>query len=130
LAVSTTEASVVSWLEVTGHRIQDLLAAADDASLREQSDHDQAVAAVDRFRSTVYSLQQWTLDHPCPDPASGDRFELLLARYRFISLITDNQRNALDGATLSTAADRLRVLNDDLKAFVDALEEHHREERF
>ena len=86
---------MVSWLEVTGHRIQDLLAAADDALLREQSDHHQAAAAVDRFRSTVYSLKKWTLDHPCPDPAFGDRFELLLARYRFISLITDNQRSAL-----------------------------------
>lgn len=121
---------MVSWLEVTGHRIQDLLAAADDALLREQSDHHQAAAAVDRFRSTVYSLKKWTLDHPCPDPAFGDRFELLLARYRFISLITDNQRSALNGATLSTAADRLRVLNDDLRAFVDDLEAHQREERF
>jgi hypothetical protein len=129
-AVSTTDASVVSWLEMTGHRIRDLLTAADDASRHQRSGHDQAVAAVHEFRSSVHSLQRWSIEHPCPDPAFVERFELLLARYGFISLITDDDTSTVDGTTLSTAVDRLRVLNDDLKAFLDDLEEHQREESF
>jgi len=75
-------------------------------------------------------LQQWTIEHPCPDPTFGDRFDLLLARYRFISLITEDETGTLDKATLSTAVDRLRVLNDDLKVFLNDLEEHQGDERF
>lgn len=126
--MSTTDASVVSWLEVTGHRIRDLLTAADDAARHQRSGHGQPVTAVDGFRASVHSLQRWAIEHPCPDPAFGERFELLLARYGFISLITDDETSTLDGRTLSTAVDRIGVLNDDLKAFCDDLEEHQREE--
>lgn len=125
--MSTTDSSVVSWIEATDHRLRDLLAAADDAS-RDQG-RGRAVSTADGFRSAVHSLQQWTVQHPCPEPAFAGQFEVLLARYGFISLVAEDEPSLPDGARFSTAVNRLRILNADLRAFLDDLEEHRREQR-
>lgn len=127
--MGTTDASVVSWLEVTDHRIRDLLAAADDACRHRPTGRGHTVAAADGFRSAVQSLQRWTIHHPCPEPVFAERFEILLARYGFISLVAEDETSLPDGARLSTAVRRLRLLNADLKAFLEDLEEHQREQR-
>ena len=85
--------------------------------------------AADGFRSALQSLQQWTVHHPCPDPAFAGRFQVLLARYGFISLVTEDEASLDDGASSSAAVRRLRVLNVDLRDFLDDLEEHQREQR-
>jgi hypothetical protein len=127
--LSASDTSVVSWLEVTDHRIRDLLAVADDASSHQRRGGDSAVPASDEFRAAVLSLQQWTDQHPCPERALAGRFEVLLARYRFVSLVTRDEASLPDGARSAPAVNRLRILNADLRAFLDDLEEHQREQR-
>ena len=126
--MSTSDASVVSWLEATDHRLRELLTAADDASRHQWPGPGRTVSGADGFHAAVQSLQQWTAQHPCP-PAFAERFEILRARYGFISLVTEDEASLSDGARLSTAVNRLRVLNADLGAFLDDLEEHQREQR-
>jgi hypothetical protein len=129
LAVSRTDSSVVSWLEMTDRRLRDLLTAADLAYRDQRPRHRRAAPAADGFRSALQSLQQWTVHHPCPDPAFAGRFQVLLARYGFISLVTEDEASLDDGASSSAVVRRLRVLNVDLRDFLDDLEEHQREQR-
>jgi hypothetical protein len=126
--MTTTDSSVVSWLEGVDHQLRDLLTAAEDASRHQRPGRGRAVSASDGLRSAVESLQRWTVEHPCP-PMFAERFEILLARYGFISLVTEDEASLPVRARFSTAINRLRVLNADLRAFLDDLEEHHREQR-
>lgn len=111
----TAEASILSWLEEAISRLDSLMIAA-SAALRlplpgKEEERSDAIAWI---RSAVESCQEWMTSNPCPDVIVGDRFEVIVARFRFVALVFGLASNKVLDAHLAATVDRLNGLNAEL----------------
>jgi hypothetical protein len=113
---STVEASILSWLGGANPRFGSLMIAANAALPLPEKGEERADALLG-IGSAVESCQRWMADNPCPDAIVGDRFHVIVARFRFVALVFDVASNKLLDAHLAATVDRLEGLNAELRVF-------------
>jgi hypothetical protein len=123
LGNASAETSITSWLEGASPHILALLAAANSSRCSLKAE---ASADGEAIHLAFQDCRSWANANPCPDPASGDRFEILLARYGLVALVcrSDSSETA-DGQLV----DQLSILNAQLAAHFANLQERSKAQR-
>ena len=53
-------------------------------------------------------MREWFSAKPCPDPAAGDRLQMVVAQVSFVSLVLGSDAPTLDRDRIAILGQRLR----------------------
>ncbi len=116
--MTSDEANVLNWLQRGGPWADSLVATTVLVLSALAADRGIGATAVEEIRSSAQDLHQWLEDDTCPDANLADRYEVFIARYRFICLEISSDRKRLPANHVEVMIDRLGAVNAEFEKFL------------